>query len=328
MRRVLLTGANGLLGSHIAIELKRKAIEFYAIVRPGKATPLLSALSANIVEGDIRDKQFLEKWVKQSDYIIHAAARTAPYPMDLREFYPINVEATRHLLDLATRYGLKRFVHISTANCFTNGSKQQPGTEKSPFMPWLKDSAYAYSKYLAQKEVLQVSKNQGLAAIVICPTFLIGAHDYKPSSGQLILHGLRRNITFYPPGGKSFVSASAAAVAIVNALEMGREGECYLLAEAHYSYLEFFQMLLRLVNKRSFLVPIPRHLLRLIGRLGTFAEHNFGKSSLLTSANAKMLCLPNYFSGEKAKQELAMPSRAIEEALQEAITWFEQNDYL
>ena len=51
MKRVLLTGANGLLGSNIALELKRRNYPFYAMVRPGKATPLLQSLAADIIEG-------------------------------------------------------------------------------------------------------------------------------------------------------------------------------------------------------------------------------------------------------------------------------------
>lgn len=328
MNSVLLTGANGLLGSNIAIELKRRNIPFYALVRPGKSTPLLQSLQAQVIEGDILDRQFLAKWVKSSDYIIHTAARTSPYPLDRKVFDPINVGLTQTLIDLALTSEIKRFVHISTANCFTNGSKENPGQEDSPFMPWLKDSGYAFSKWRAQEKILRAARENNLPAIILCPTFLIGPYDYKPSSGQLILHGLRRRVVTYPPGGKSFVAASVAAIAAVNALEKGRLGECYLLAEQHYSYREFFELLQELTGRPRLLVALPPSLLLFLGKLGTWVEKKLGWVNALTLANARMLCLPNYFTGEKARQELDMPEKSLATALQEAIDWLQENRYV
>ncbi|MEZ5044545.1 MAG: NAD-dependent epimerase/dehydratase family protein [Saprospiraceae bacterium] len=322
MKKVLLTGANGLLGSHVAQQLTHAGYLVRAMVRKGKGTPLLKALSCEIFEGDLTNPADVWQAVKDCDFVVHAAARTSPYPMDINAFRDINIEATTHLISACLQQRVERFVYVSTANCFTNGTKEHPGTEDSEFMPWLKHSAYAYSKYLAQQQVLSAVREKGFPAIVVCPTFMIGSHDYKPSSGQLLLHLLRNRLVVYPPGGKCFVDATAAAVAIKNALTKGEIGQCYLLAEENLSYREFYKLAKKISNRVVFLLPIPRFLLTFLGHLGSFLEKKWGIVNALSVPNTRMLCTFNYFSGQKAKAVLAMPSVAIEASIKESYHWF------
>ena len=97
--------------------------------------------------------------------------------------------------------------------------------------------------------------------------FIIGAYDSKPSSGKILLFGVRHGVQWCPAGGKNFVHASDVARGIVNALTMGRVGECYLLAGENLTYKEFFLLLNKIAGRKRLLIKIPKGIIHLAGAL-------------------------------------------------------------
>lgn len=325
--KVLVTGANGLLGSHVVRVLLYNRFEVRAMVRKGSNLKALEGLNYELFEGQITKYSGIEKAVKGCDFVIHVAARTAQTPSKLEVFQKPNIDSTQFLVESCKKHNVKRFVFVSTANCFGNGTKENPGDENTPFLPWLKNSGYAYSKYLAQQIVLKKSIENEFDAIIVNPTFLIGANDVKPSSGQIFSHILNRSVAFYPPGGKNFVDVETAAKGVVSALEKGEKGECYLLAGENHSYKEFFQIIKKITEQKTVLIPIPQWLLLIIGKSGSFIEKVLKKPVQLTYTNAKMLCLGNYFTAEKAINELDLKITLTKNSAEKAILWFQSNNY-
>jgi dihydroflavonol-4-reductase len=262
------------------------------------------------------------------DFVIHSAAKTANDSAPVDMYYDVNVKATKNLIEVSKRNNVKRFVFISTANCFSNGSITNPGNEKSVFMPWLKKSGYAFSKYIAQQEVLKEVKENGFPAIVVSPTFMIGARDVKPSSGKLLLHGFNNKIVFYPPGGKSFVDVEIAAETTCNALFKGKIGEIYLLAGKNMTYKDFFRLVSSVSGNKKLLIPIPKVLLLGVGKVTDMMNMLFKTYKPLDTINAKLLTLDNYFSNKKAAAELEMKNTELTTSIAKAMGWFEKNDYL
>lgn len=318
-KKVLVTGANGLLGSHVVRELLKRDYQVRVLVRPGSDLRALNDLKVDFFNGQITQKEDIEKAVKGCNYIVHSAARTSPKPSALEAYKNVNIDSTQYIVEAGKKQGIKRLVFVSTANCFGNGTKANPGNEKHPFLPWLKDSGYAYSKYLAQQWVLKETKAGSVDAVVVNPTFIIGSTPGSRSSGQIFSHILNKKVAFYPPGGKNFVEAEAAATGVVNALEKGTTGECYLLAGENLSYREFFHLTAHVAGQRSILIPIPSFLLMLLGHWGDFSEKVLRWPVQLTSANARMLCLGNYFTPKKAIEELELPMVPAKKAIEKAI---------
>ncbi|MEM6378687.1 MAG: NAD-dependent epimerase/dehydratase family protein, partial [Bacteroidota bacterium] len=223
---------------------------------------------------------------------------------------------------------VKRFIFVSTANCQTNGTLANPGDESGGFMPWLKGSGYAYSKFLAQQLVLDAVKEKDLPGLIVQPTFLVGPYDARPSSGALLLHGLNKRIVFHPHGGKNFIDVTSAACAIVNALTKGEIGETYLLAGENLTYANFYKKVHVANHQNSLLVPIPSVLLSLAGFFLSNLSKVFHFKTALTPTNARLLTLGNYFTGKKAESHLGMPSTDVDHAIQKALEWFEEQDYI
>ncbi len=326
--KVLVTGANGLLGAHVVCELLNRSFDVRAMIRRGCNMKALDGLSCELFQGSITSKSHVENAVRNCDYVIHAAARTSQSPSKLEAFYEPNIQSTKILFEACKKYGVKRFVFVSTANCFGSGTSFLPGNEQTPFPSWLKKSGYAYSKLLAQQMVLSNSEESSLDTIVVNPTFLIGENDVKPSSGEIFFHIINRRIVFYPPGGKNFVDVKSVARGIVNAMLKGKKGESYLLAGENVSYADFFKTVTKIIHQKPVLIPVPAWFLKILGCAGDLLERRFNIPVQLTSANAKMLCIRNYYSAEKAIKEIDFEVIPLQQSLEKAILWFRTNNYI
>ncbi len=317
--KVLVTGANGFLGNHVVRVLLEEGYGVVAMVRPKSSTVILKELNCDIFIGAIINPKDVNVAIKNCDYVVHCASMTSQNERDFEVYNIANVSTTKVLVKACKENQIKRFILVSTANCFTNGTIHKPGCETTGFMSWLKNSGYAYSKYLSQKNVLLEVKENNFPAIVVAPTFLVGPYDSKPSSGALLQYVLNTKIVFYPKGGKSFVDVRSVAIAIKNSLKLGTIGECYLLSGINLSYKEYFKKIASISNKKKWLIPIPNFILNTVNVFYCILR---SKDLLLLKTNIRMLLLKNYFSNYKAMKYLEMPETNIDRSIYDTIEWF------
>ncbi|MEE9363527.1 MAG: NAD-dependent epimerase/dehydratase family protein [Cellulophaga sp.] len=320
--KVLVTGANGFLGNHVVRVLQKEGYSVVAMVREKSSTTILKELNCEIFRGSITNPKDINKVIKNCDYVVHCASMTSQNEKNFEVYKTANVTTTKVLIKACKVHMVKRFILVSTANCFTNGTIDKPGNETTGFMGWLKKSHYAYSKHLAQEIVLKEVDENNFPAIVVAPTFLVGPYDSKPSSGALLQYALKNKVLFYPKGGKNFVDVNYVAVAIKNSLKTGTIGECYLLSGINLSYKEYFKKIASISNKKKWLVPIPNSILNIVN---SFYFVFPSKGVLLLKTNVRMLLLKNYFSNTKAVKHLDMPETNIDASIYDTIEWFKYN---
>ncbi len=327
LKKVLVTGGNGLLGSNIVRELVARGYSPVLLLRKGCNRLALRGIKFDIIEGELQNSSDLEEAIKKCNYVIHCAAKTGQKG-ELKDYIPVNTEPVKVLAALCQKYAIKKFIYISTANCFTNGNIEEPGTESSEFMPWLKKSGYAYSKYLAQKFLLNEFRANNFPLVILAPTYLIGPGDAKISSGKLLLYGINKRIIFYPPGGKSFVDVEYAAEASVNALEYGKNGHCYLLSGENLTYKEYFNIVKHNYNPQAILFKLPNCIIKPIAFIFYAIQSLFKTDIILNKINWKLISLDNYFSNQKAKKELKMKDTNTKNALHKSYIWFAEYNYI
>lgn len=320
--KVLVTGATGLLGANVVETLLARGKEVRVLVRASADLRALKGLDPEVFRGDILDKESLSVAMKGCDSVVHAAANTSQWPTGFEFYEPVNVTGTRNVMEVCRERGISRIVYVSSANAFGHGSKENPGTELSEFRGFHFGSGYMISKFLAQKIVLEEVGKRGAPAIIVNPAFMIGARDARPSSGRIILMGYGRKTRLFPDGGKNFIHVADAAAGVCNALERGRVGECYLLANENLTFREFYDKLDRVDTQKPVRIKVPVPVLRGAGWAGTVFETITGKPAPLNNVNAKLLTVGNYYSGEKAVTELGLPRTPIEKAISDALAWF------
>jgi dihydroflavonol-4-reductase len=327
MKRVFITGADGMLGSHLVRVLLRQGWQVIALVQAGRSTHALEGLDVRCVEGDVLDAKALAAASAGCGYFIHAAASTRVWPDRNPMVRQVNVAGTRNVLEVAKRAEVKRLVYVGSASSFGVPGRNRPGDERTPYDGDKYGNDYISSKYAAMLLVQQAAKD-GLDSVIVCPTFMFGAYDAAPGSGAMILALCQGKIPGFTAGGKNYICAKDAAVGIAHALTMGRAGEAYLLGHENLSFQEAFRKIGSVIGKPPPRLSLPPWGVLAYAYLSTGWAKQMGKPPTVTPTMAKLSNVVFHYSSAKAIRELALPQTPIEEGVREAYDWFLANGYL
>ena len=325
---IFLTGPDGILGNNLIPILIDRGFQVRALIQKGRNAEFTESLGAQIVYGDIFNREEITEAMAGCDFVIHAAANTNIWPTRDEMICKVNVEGTRNVVQAVLANKVRKMIHIGTANSFGFGSKINPGNETLPYAcaPYRLD--YMDSKYEAQKLVLNAVTESGLPAVILNPTFMIGPFDFKPSSGQLIISVYKNKVPGYTQGGRNYVYVKDAATAIANAIEKGKVGECYILGNENLSYKEIFDKISKTTGAKPIKRSIPSvgtiGLGAILSIVGKICNYNPGVSLPV----ARISNHEQYYSNAKAVRELGLPQTPIDLALQDAFQWLKNARYL
>lgn len=317
--KVLVTGANGLLGHHVVMKLQEMNHEIRLILR-GERQLYFDRKNVEIFIGSFTVYEALLKAASGCDAIIHMAALTDMGLLHYEDYRKVNTDGAANVIRVADELNINRLVFVSTANTIGHGSPEKPADETSTMTFPFSESFYARSKAEAEKLFLKASEKPGKQVVIVHPTFMVGAYDTKPGSGKLLLMGYRKPLLFIPKGGKNFVRAENVAVAVCNALTMGRNGQKYLASGINLSFKGFYDLQKRVSGYRQFCILLPDLFLKIVGKAGDLLRKS-GIKTEICSMNLNQLMVKEYYSNRKAGTELAMPPTNIEKAIHEAIDW-------
>lgn len=327
--RILVTGPDGVLGSNVVRELLSRNYNVSVLLMDASAkTPTLDGLNIQRFYGNILHPDELDAAFAHHDAVIHCAASTSVYPARDPFVNKVNIEGSQNVIDAVLRNAVKRLIYVGTANSFGYGDTENPGHEGNSYLSGKYGLDYMDSKRIAQELVLEAVKTKNLPALVVNPTFMIGPYDSKPSSGAMILAVHEGKVPGYTSGGKNYVAVKDAAVAIANAVTMGRIGEAYILGNENLRFQEAFQMITATIGAKQINRKIPDFAAKFYGNLSSFFAKVFRTTPSITKEIARISCDIHYYSSEKARNELGLPSTPIKEAVAECYEWFVDNGYL
>ena len=172
--KILVTGASGFTGSHLARRLLQKDHSVRVLVRPQSYIDEDLAGSAERIDGDLTRPSDCHKAVEGCDAVYHIAAlyREEKNP---KAFFDVNVDGTRNILEACKAFGVGRIVHCSTVGVHGH-LKQVPGGEDAPFHP---GDAYQRSKLEGELLALEYHRKHGLPVSVFRPTGIYGPGDLR-----------------------------------------------------------------------------------------------------------------------------------------------------
>ncbi len=326
--KVLVTGADGLLGSNLVRRLLKKDYSVRALIHPSSNSATLEGLRIEKFKGDILDISSLKKAIRGCKAVFHVAASTAMWPPLAPLITSINVKGTSNILKVSREEDVERFVHTGSASSFGYGTIDNPGTEETPYGYSNLRLAYFESKLEAQNMVLRHVKAGEIDAVIVNPTFMIGPYDSLPSSGKVIVKYLQLNKPIYPPGGRCFIHAGDAAEGMINALDKGRSGECYILGNSNMAMRELLTIIAEVAGAVPPKYKIPDKAMIAAGRLSSALAAMTNRKPELTYEIAKVSCVGSYYSAAKAVRELNLPQTPVEEAVYEAFCWLKDNGKL
>jgi len=328
--KIAMTGATGLLGGNLAVEASKAGYEVRATKRSTSQTSHLDAWDIDWHEASLSDTDAMTKAFDGCDVVFHCAAAVS-IQFEVKDWiHQANIEGTRNVLRAVQEADVGRLVHCSTVGAIGLSTDGEPCDETQVWnMPdFGLGDAYVTTKFQSQRDVLDAAE-EGLDALVVNPTYMIGPYDPRPSSGEIVVQLVQQKLPGYTLGKNNFVDVRDVARGMLAAAKKGKRGEKYILGGRNMTYKKFFDVVCDVariprINKR--MSPL---VASIAGKTGDLYARVTNKEPLLNSATVRWGHTPRFiFTSEKAERELGYEISPLEPAIEDAITWFQQHDMI
>jgi len=322
----LVTGATGFLGSAIARELLSDGRKIKLLTRGNADRQNIEGLDAEVVEGDLRDRESLKSAMKGCSALFHAAAYYSLWDRDKKLIYDINVQGTRNILETALELDIGRVVYTSTVGCIGLSEDRSPTNEDHPMNPSTLSNDYKISKFQAEKIALEMH-GRGLPVVIVNPSTPIGPRDIKPTpTGKIVLDFLHGKMPAYLDTGLNLIDVADCARGHILAEEKGKPGERYILGNQNMSLKEILLALEKITGIKAPSIKMPYWVAYAAGlACETISNLVTQKPPAVPLAGVKMAKYFMYFDSSKAIRELGLPQNPVENALSQSVQWFQDN---
>lgn len=316
----LVTGATGIVGSHVVIELLKRNEPVKALVRDKNKLEVLRRLAQfhqvpfdkiNFVSGDINDVLSLHDAFENCDVVYHCAGMVSFNPGDAKRVFQVNIKGTQNVVDTCLDKKVKTLAYISSTAAIGD---QKINGKQSEISTWTSDkgkSHYALSKHYAELEVWRGSQ-EGLQITMVNPGVIIGPGNWGQSSTTL-LETAKKGLKFYPSGSNAFVDARDVAETIIGLVEKQVFNERFILVGEHLSFRDLFTVLAKPFNKKGPSREIPKAPVLLLGKILSWLERWGVSPFRITSENFKSAYRKVLFDTTKAASA-SIQFRTIKEA--------------
>jgi len=318
---ILVTGATGHVGNVLVRELLAQGQRVRAMVLPNDNCASLEGLDVEYVVGNVLDPASLDRAMDGVDVVYHLAGIISILPGAETLMRRVNVEGVRNTAQAALRAGVRRMVHISSIHAFQRMPHGICIDESIPFAPDSPAGTYDRTKAEGTLAVLEAVE-QGLDAVIACPTGIIGPYDYLDSEmGNVIRNFARKRLHFLVKGAYDFVDVRDVAKGLTLAAEKGRAGETYILSGARIEIAQIKEVVQEFAGVHTPHIVAPMWVAELIARIAeplyrlTHAIPKFTHYSLRTVQDN---C---NFSHTKAQTELGYTPRPLRESIADVLRW-------
>jgi dihydroflavonol-4-reductase len=318
--KVLVTGATGFIGSHVARAFLRHGYEVRVLVRrQGEHRRAAAPAEAEPVSGDLTDARSLQDACRGCDAVVHVAAMYDLWAPRPQAFYEVNARGTQSLIEAAGRAGVQRMVYTSSVSTIP------PGQDERAFAdPAKVHSHYKRSKILAERVAMRAGW-----PVIVNPSTPIGWGDVRPTpTGKIVLDFLRGRMPAYVDTGLNLIDVEDVAEGHVLALERGRPGERYILGNENVTLAGMLRQLAQATGRKPPRVRLPFVAGYAAGAASEVLQGRFlHRQPAVPFEGARMAATPMFYDASKAVRELGLPQSPIACALQKAAEWFATNGY-
>lgn len=319
---VLVTGAGGLLGSHVCDVLVDRGVRPRGLLAPGEHLPF-EADRVDVVRGDVRHQDVLQRAVRGVDVVFHCAARTGPWgPYD--EYHSTNVVALAALVRLACESGVRRIVHVSSITVHGNDVRGSADETAA-----LRGASNPYSRTKVEGEhLLRGMIAEGAPVTIVRPGCIYGPRDAASfgrfatmiREGRMVVLGSGRNDI-------PLVYVRDVAEGMLAAAESDRAlGRAYLLVnDQRVTQQDYFDTIAYGLGVPPPTRHVPYQLARLLGATAELVYHAAGRDvpPPLMRYGVEVMGGENRFRIDRARRELGFSPRvALRDGVERSLEWY------
>lgn len=322
--KTLITGASGFVGSAVMRQCLARGEDVRVLVRENSDRSLITKHSVEVVVGDLTNRASLEAALENCQHLYHVAADYRLWSRDPNELYQSNVDGTRNIMLAALQQGVERIVYTSSVATLGLHADGSAANEDSPVSVNDMIGDYKRSKYLAEREVDKLVVEQNLPAVIVNPSTPVGPGDIKPTpTGQMILDAVTGQMPAYVDTGLNIVHVDDVADGHLAAMDRGVIGERYILGSADMSLQEILTIIANTINQKPPSVKLPHNLVLPIAWCMERVASITGTPPRVTVSGVQLAKKRMFFSHAKASQHLGYVPRPADQALRDAVAWFQ-----
>jgi len=325
---VLVTGATGHIGNVLVKYLVASGEKVRALYAPGDDPSPLKGLQVEGREIDILDYEALRAAITGVDIVFHLAGLISILPFHQKRVYDINVGGTENIIRACKETGVRKLLYVSSIHAFEDKKKTQKMDERNAIDPAKTSGSYGKSKAIATLKVEEAVRD-GLNAVIVCPTGVIGPYDYKLSElGRLFIDVAKGSMPFSVKGAFDFVDVQDVAQGILQASKQGRTGERYILGGTQIEINELIGLIEKAVGTCRKRVTVPTGLAYFASFFTGLHALIWKKKPRFTTYSISTVSMWNTYSHEKASREIDYRPRPIEKTVRETLDWLRQEGHL
>jgi nucleoside-diphosphate-sugar epimerase len=328
---IFVTGANGMLGSYLLLDLARRNGRIRALKRKSTSidnvvkifnlysrSPDRRLSEIEWVEGDILDADCMARAMADVDQVYHLAAVNSSNPDDRQKLRADNVNGTQNVVDAALEAGVAKLCHVSTVSALAlvanrHGAPDRFITEQTPVDPRVFYSDYAIGKFHCER-VVENACERGLDAIIVNPSWCIGVGEWTTGT-PVLFHSVWRGLKFYTHGVRGFIDARDAVRSMIMLMESNVRNDRFIVSSENRSFKEIFDQIADCLGKRRPPFPAPTLLLEIAWRIERARQLLTGSKPRLTRGKVKKFTERSYYSNAKLRRTIAIDFIPVEETI-------------
>jgi dihydroflavonol-4-reductase len=326
---ILVTGGTGLLGAQLLFDLAKSGKKVRALKRATSSLATVQLLflgqeqllnNIEWIDGDVQDYFSIRNAMNGVSEVYHCAAMVSFFPQDRKEMMKINAEGTAHMVNAAIEEGVKKFCYVSSVAALGRIDEDKIIDETFIWKASKNNSNYAISKYSGEREVWRAVE-EGLNAVIVNPTIILGAGDWKTSSAQMFGQ-MWKGFKFYSEGINGFVDATDVTKCMLALMEKGSFHQRFIIVSENLSYHRVFDMIADRFGKPRPSIKVNRILSNIGWRLEWLRTLILQNQPLITKETAHNSQLRWYYSNEKIKKELAIEFMPVKDSVERVANLF------
>jgi len=323
---ILVTGGTGLVGAHLLFDLLQKEDKVYAIKRSHSSLDQLEqifsfysadpqSLLSKIewIEAELLDYFSLEEALIGISQVYHCAALVSFKKKDKQKMLHANIEGTKNLVNASLHHNIEKLIHVSSIAALGRAEKGESANEKTPWKDSDKDSPYSISKYQSEMEVWR-GIAEGLNAVIVNPSVILGPGDWSKGSPSFFKM-MDKGMKYYSHGMNGYIYVRDVTRAMIELMDSDISGERFVLNGEDLTYLEFFNMMAKSLNKPFPSVEAKAWMMNLAWR-GAYIKGFFSrKAPELTKSTARSFMSSYSYSSKKLVNAINFEYTALQKAI-------------
>jgi len=322
---ILVTGATGLVGSHLLLKLIEQDISVVALYRSESKKNLtldflkkrtLSTKWSEIIwrKGDVCNHPSLDEAFEGITHLYHCAAFISFAHYKQETLMQVNQEGTANLVNLAIKNKIKKIAYVSSIAALGSEANSYLIDESTSWNADRDQTPYAYSKYGAELEVWRATQ-EGIPAVIVNPGVILGS-GVEGNPLTLLCDRIDKDLLFYPKGATGYVTVEDVVQVLIELMNSEIKNERFILVAENWSYKDIFTKIAILRNRKLPKISIKKSWLQFAWLSEVFMCF-FGKRRFLTKALIESLCDKKEILGERITRKINFKYYSIESYLQQ-----------